>query len=104
GRVLRLAESMAPGSPGKRAYLVSHVGLNDERWWADFQRFDAEDQQFFEEFFAGEEEIIEGEGGAPRVSLRPFMKVLNETVEKYVQKGFLKGVDEVMVQDLLETI
>jgi hypothetical protein len=29
----------------------------------DFQRFDAEDQQFFEEFLAGEDELIEG--GAP---------------------------------------
>lgn len=104
GRVLRLAEPMVPGSPGNRAYLVSHVGLNDERWWEDFQRFDAEDQQFFAEFLAGEEELIEDEGTGPRLTLRPFMRVLNETVEHYVQKGFLKEVDEVMVQDLLDTI
>lgn len=104
GRVLRLAEPTAPGSPGNRAYLVSHIGLNDERWWEDFRRFDTEDQRFFEEFLAGDEEIIEGEGNNPRLTLRPFMKVLNETVEKYVQKGFLKEVDELMVHDLLNTI
>lgn len=104
GRVLRLAEPNIPGSPGNRAYLVSHVGLNDERWWEDFRRFDSEDQQFFAEFLAGEEQIVEGEGPRPRLTLRPFMRVLNETVEKYVQKGFLTQVDEVMVQDILNTI
>ena len=104
GRILRLAEPTAPASPGNRAYLVSHIGLNDERWWEDFRRFDAEDQQFFAEFFAGEEEVSEGEAAGQRLTLRPFMRVLNETVEKYVQKTFLKEVDEVMVQDLLDTI
>ena len=84
GRVLRMAEPSVPGSPGNRAYkLVSHVGLNDERWWEDFRRFDTDDQQFFAEFLAGEEQIIEGDGPRPRLTLRPFIRVLNwKTVTK----------------------
>ena len=83
---------------------MSHIGLNDERWWEDFKRFDAEDQQFFAEMLAGEEQILEGEAAGQRLTLRPFMRVLNETVEKYVKRAFLKEVDEVMVQDLMDTI
>ena len=104
GRVLRLAEPSLPASPGNRSYLVSHIGMNDERWWSDFQRFDAEDQQFFSEFLAGEDDVTEGAAEGPRLTLRPFMRVVNETVEKYVQRGFLKEVDEVMVNEFLETI
>ena len=105
GRILRLAEPSLPGSPTNRAYLVSHVGLNDERWWSDFRRFDAEDQQFFAEFLADDEELVEdGDGSNPRLTLRPFMKVLNETVEMYIQRGFLQEVDQMMVDDLLSTI
>lgn len=103
GRILRLAVPETPSSPGNRVYLVSHVGLNDERWWSDFQRFDEGDQQFFAEFLAGDEETIEGEG-EKRLSLRPFMRVLNETVESYIQRSFLREVDEVMVREFMDTI
>jgi superfamily II DNA or RNA helicase len=40
GRVLRLAQQDTPYSPANQVYLVSHVGLNDERWWNDFTSFD----------------------------------------------------------------
>ena len=78
--------------------------MNDERWWSDFQRFDAEDQRFFSEFLTGEDDVVEGAAEGPRLTLRPFMRVVNETVEKYVQRGFLKEVDEVMVNEFLEMI
>jgi DNA repair protein RadD len=103
GRILRLAVPETPSSPANRVCLVSHVGLNDERWWTDFQRFDEGDQLYFAEFLSETDEIIEGEGER-RLSLRPFMKVLNETVETYIQKSFLREVDEVMVREFLDTI
>lgn len=104
GRILRLADPVVPGSPGNGVYLVSHVGLNDERWWSDFTNFDKEDQDFFAAYLAGDDtEIPEGPAG-PRMTLRPFMRVLNETVDKYIQKGFLRQVDETLVREVLETI
>jgi DNA repair protein RadD len=103
GRILRLADPLTPHSPGNRVYLVSHIGLNDERWWTDFSNFDKDDQEFFSEYLGGPDETIEGEGG-PRVTLRPFMRVLNETVDQYVQKGFLRLVDQTMVDEVLQTI
>jgi superfamily II DNA or RNA helicase len=104
GRILRLAIPDVPGSPGNRVYLVSHVGMNDEQWWEDFTQFDKEDQKFFAEYLTGEETEVTGDATSPRMTLRPFMRVLNETVHNYVHKGFLTTIDETMVAEFLETI
>lgn len=104
GRILRLAQPDVPYSPANHVYLVSHVGLNDDRWWSDFTNFDKDDQEFFQEFFQDEIDL-DGDGESkPRMTLRPFMRVLNEVVEGYQKKGFLNEIDEVMVRDLFETI
>jgi superfamily II DNA or RNA helicase len=106
GRVIRLADPTVPFSPGNKVYVVSHVGLNDERWWDDFTNFDKEDQEFFAQFLgseAGGETVIDEEG-TPRLTLRPFMRVLNETVENYARKGYLKEVDSAMVDEVLSII
>jgi DNA repair protein RadD len=103
GRILRLAQPEVPFSPANQVYLVSHIGLNDERWWKDFTDFDKDDQEFFREYLEGGEATEEVAGG-PRVSLRPFMRVLSEVVESYQKRGYLKRIDEVMIRDLFETI
>lgn len=104
GRILRLAQPDVPYSPANHVYLVSHVGLNDERWWTDFTNFDKDDQEFFQEYLQGEL-AVDGEGEAsPRMTLRPFMRVLNEVVESYHRKGYLKKIDEMMIGDLFKTI
>ena len=104
GRILRLAVPDVPHSPANQVYLVSHVGLNDERWWTDFTKFDRDDQQFFAEYLGGEDREVESSASSPRLTLRPFMRVLNETVAKYVKRGFLNGVDATMVRELVEVI
>ena len=104
GRILRLALPDTPYSRTNHVYLVSHVGLNDERWWSDFTNFDKDDQKFFHEYLQGELEV-EGEGeGSPRLTLRPFMRVLNEVVESYQRQGYLTKIDDVMIRDLFDTI
>lgn len=104
GRILRLADPLVPHSPGNRVYVVSHVGLNDERWWTDFTMFDDEDKQLFHDLLDDEDaEFGEGEERT-RLTLRPFMRVLNETVDAYIKRAFLNEVDETMVSELMETI
>lgn len=103
GRILRLAIPDVPDSPGNRVYLVSHVGLNDEHWWEDFTKFDQGDQRFFAELIADESEMSSRDS-TPRLTLRPFMRVLNETVQHYIQKGFLKKIDQTMVSEFMDTI
>lgn len=104
GRILRLAQPDTPYSPANHVYLVSHVGLNDERWWSDFTNFDKDDQEFFHEYLQGELEVAGDGDGSPRLTLRPFMRVLNEVVESYHRKGYLKKIDDVMIGDLFNTI
>jgi len=105
GRVIRLADPTVPFSPGNKVYVVSHVGLNDERWWEDFTNFDREDQQFFAQYLGSEsEETVIDEDGTPRLTMRPFMRVLNETVENYSKKGYLKEIDSAMVDEVLNVI
>jgi superfamily II DNA or RNA helicase len=105
GRILRLAAPQSPHSPANKVYVVSHVGLNDERWWNDFTNFDKADQDFFASYLSGayEEELNEG-SNRPRMTLRPFMRVLNETVESYIKKGYLNKIDDVMIKELIDTI
>jgi DNA repair protein RadD len=104
GRILRLAQPDTPYSPANHVYLISHVGLNDERWWNDFTNFDKDDQEFFSEYLQGELEVVGESEGSPRLTLRPFMRVLSEVVESYQRRGYLKKIDEVMVGDLFDAI
>jgi len=104
GRVLRLANPYAGGSVANKVYVVSHVGMNDERWWADFRNFDKDDQDLFAEILQGTEGVVDPTEVSPRLTLRPFMRVLNETVEKYVQQTYLTEIDDRMVSEFMETI
>lgn len=97
GRILRLADPLVPHSATNKVYIVSHVGLNDERWWNEFTQFDNRDQKFIHEITAGSGTIVEDEKG-PRVTLRPFMRVLNETIQEYAIKGYLKKIDETLLE------
>ncbi len=105
GRILRLAQPDTPYSPANQVYLVSHVGLNDERWWNDFTSFDKDDQEFFRDYLQGDEgEKVVEDGEHPRMTLRPFMPVLREVVESYRKLGYLKKIDDVMIKDLFDAI
>jgi DNA repair protein RadD len=87
-----------------KVYIVSHVGLNDERWWEDFRNFDKEDQSLFAELLDAAAGTVEGSDAAPRLTLRPFMRVLSETVEKYVQQAYLSEINDTMVTQFMDTI
>lgn len=102
GRILRLANPAATASIANKVYVVSHVGMNDERWWDDFRNFDKDDQMLFSEML--EAGSIQSSEGSPRLTLRPFMRVLNETVDKYVQQAFLTQIDDTLVADFMATI
>ena len=97
GRILRLADPLLPHSPTNKVYLVSHVGLNDERWWNEFTQFDERDQKFFREITTGTEGLVD-DGKGQRLTLRPFMRVLNETIQEYAIKGYLKKIDEALLE------
>jgi len=48
GRALRVVKEGMPNDPDNRAYVVSHVGLNNDTHWEDFRELDLDDQAFFD--------------------------------------------------------
>ena len=45
GRIMRVIQQNSPGHPDNQGVIVSHVGLNNERQWADFRELDLDDQE-----------------------------------------------------------
>jgi hypothetical protein len=71
--------------------------------WHEFTQFDKRDQAFFHELAASEEAIVD-DGKGPRLTLRPFMRVLNETIHEYAIKGYLKKVDKELIAQLTKSL
>ena len=102
GRILRLAMPDFPYAKANQVFLVSHAGLNDNRWWSDFRNFDSADQEFFSEYL--QTHVQSDTDGRIRLTLRPFMSVVDEVVEHYRQQGYLKEINDVMVDEVLKEI
>ena len=103
GRIMRVVRQNAPGHPDNRGYVVSHVGLNVERWWDDLRRLDEGDQLFFEQLSNAEREFIFDSSGKPR-RYRPPMQVLEEIVERFVEVGFVPEAREALVADVIHSL
>ncbi len=109
GRIMRVLEQNAPGHPDNRGFVVSHVGLFVDRWWDELRDIDADDQLFFEALARSEREFRGGSADAPEVQPRsrftPSMRVLEETIEYFVQEHFLNLSDaQVLVRDLTHAL
>ena len=106
GRIMRVVRQDAPGHPDNRGYVVSHVGLNVERWWEDLKRLDEGDQLFFEQL-SNSERAFELQQGTPvdeRRRYRPPMEVLEEVVERFVEVGFVQEARDAVVDDVVHAL
>jgi superfamily II DNA or RNA helicase len=67
GRIMRVVDQNAPGSPRNRGVVVFHAGANVASRWGDFQRYSEADQEYFDQllpieeldFSVGDEIVIE---------------------------------------------
>lgn len=107
GRVMRVVKQNAPGDPDNRGFVVSHVGLNVDRWWTDLKRLDKDDQLFFEQL-ANSELSFQAEpqtsSDVSRRRYRPPMEVLDEVVERFVEVGFLEETRTALVDDVIQAL
>lgn len=55
GRVMRVIFEGKPDSPDNHAYIVSHVGLNNDAQWDDFRELDLGDQEIFKKWMNQQE-------------------------------------------------
>jgi len=105
GRAMRVVRQNAPGHPDNRGYVVSHVGLNVDRWWDELKRLDADDQLFFQELADSTRQFqLERSNGDEPRRYRPPMEVLEEVVERFVEVGFLPQERSALVDDIVHAL
>ncbi len=103
GRVMRVIHEDKPGHDDNHAYLVSHVGLNNDAHWDDFKELDFDDQRLIREWVEGElEETGDGTGaGRPR-RFDQGMLVNNEIIGEFISQSFLDPDDDRVLKELLD--
>ncbi len=102
GRVMRVNAERSPGHPDNRGVVVTHVGLNVDRHWADFKLLDAEDQDIIREWLnAGEVQPTEGDAAEGRRPLRGPLNVTQEIIDRFISDPFLDPNDDTLIDNLL---
>jgi excisionase family DNA binding protein len=103
GRAMRVIHEDKPGHEDNHAYIVSHVGLNNDAHWDDFKELDFDDQRMIREWVNAEGEDPDSEEGAGRP--RRFdqgMMVNNEIIGEFISKSFLDPDDDRVLKELLD--
>ena len=104
GRVMRVVVQGDPNHPDNQAYVVSHVGLNNEARWAEFRELDLDDQELVQSWLNGdpvEEGDRDGEGeGSPR-RFDDGLLVDDEIISHFIDLEYLDPEDDRVLDELL---
>jgi DNA repair protein RadD len=102
GRVMRVVHEGQPGHPDNHAFLVSHVGLNNDELWEDFYELDFDDQRMVREWIREGEHDEEGlREGRPR-RFDQGMLVDNEIIGEFISQSFLDPDDDRVLNEMLD--
>lgn len=111
GRIMRVTREAEPGHPDNRGFVVSHVGLNVDRWWQELKQLDSDDGEYFGAIASGSQAFVEAstDPSAPtsvdiRRRFKPEMEVLHEIIDRYVQEGFLGTDREAWIDDIVKSL
>jgi DNA repair protein RadD len=102
GRVMRVVVQDSPEHPDNQAWIVSHVGLNNEERWDEFRELDLEDQRLIATWVEGEdseEDELDREGGPRRFDTATLVD--SELVSHFVDNTFLDPEDDRVLDELL---
>ncbi|HLE16853.1 MAG TPA: DEAD/DEAH box helicase family protein [Syntrophales bacterium] len=102
GRIMRVVVQNDSRHPDNTGYVVSHIGMNLDRQWADFRELSREDKEFFNDLISGKEpeiprEVLEGNA---RQKLSPEMVVHREIIEELFEEDYLQTDDEELLEEL----
>jgi superfamily II DNA or RNA helicase len=102
GRAMRVVHEDKPGHDDNHAYIVSHVGLNNDAHWDDFKELDFDDQRMIREWVNAESEDAGTDGtGRPR-RFDQGMMVNNEIIGEFISQSFLDPDDDRVLKELLD--
>jgi len=107
GRIMRVIRQNAAGDPVNRGFVVSHVGLNVDRWWDELRYFDRDDEEFFSELALGEHEFLlngTSDSVTRRRRFKTDMTVIEEAITHFVQERFLPEDAKLVVDDLISAM
>ncbi len=101
GRVMRVIHENEPDHPDNHAFIVSHVGLNNDEHWLDFRELDFDDQLLFHEWInaSDTEDEVNGKGKSRR--FENLIRVDNEIVGDFIRKSFLDPDDDRVLDEFL---
>lgn len=103
GRIMRVNQQNAPSHADNRGLVVSHVGLNIERHWAEFKRLDAGDAELISDWVNGNSAAeAGGDGEAADSPWRTggVMDVQREVLaDRFISDLFLDDADDDAVID-----
>lgn len=109
GRIMRVIKQNSPGHKANRGFVISHVGLNVDRWWNELKAFDRDDENFFSEIASGDHNFIfDNSTSKEEVPIRRRFKqdmdVIEEAIAHFVQDHFLPEDAKLMVDDLIQAM
>lgn len=109
GRVMRVIKQDSPGHLANRGYVVSHIGLNIDRWWEELKEFDQDDENFLNELALGEHEFIfdkpdESDPSPKRRRFKADMDVIEEAIVHFIQDRFVPEDARLIVDDLIQAM
>lgn len=102
GRVMRVVVQNEPDHPDNQAFVVSHVGLNNEARWNEFRELDLDDQELVQSWLRGEPEGEDGDAGEGHA--RRFddgMLVNDEIISHFIDQEYLDPEDSRVLDELL---
>ena len=102
GRVMRVVVQNEPDHPDNQAFVVSHVGLNNEARWNEFRELDLDDQELVQSWLQGEPEGEDGgtgEGHARRFD--DGLLVNDEIISHFIDQEYLDPEDDRVLDELL---
>jgi DNA repair protein RadD len=101
GRVMRVVREAKPDDPDNHAFIVSHVGLNNDEQWKDFREIDFDDQKLIHEWIKAEG-APDDEAGEPQA--RRFddaVLVDSEILGDFIRQSFLDPDDKRVLDEFL---
>lgn len=101
GRAMRVIHESKHDHPDNHAYIVSHVGLNNDEHWKDFREVDLDDQEMIRQWIS--RETNDGEANGEGVSRRfdEMRLVHNEIIGEFIGRSFLDPDDDRVLDAIL---
>jgi DNA repair protein RadD len=103
GRVMRVVVQDKPEHPDNQAWIISHVGLNNEERWDEFRELDLDDQALLASWVQGEPDANDdttSRAGEPR-RFDTARLVDSELVSHFIDHTFLDPDDDRVLDELL---